>query len=112
MINMNNTLKAVAVGITLMAASAHASMQDDIKECELYADTMAQSRASIQRESRAISTGANILGAIIGGRDLGYAVEGAIRNQGYGVAQDMRLNEMTRTHHFNQCMRNTMRNSR
>lgn len=105
-LDMGSKIKtALALGMMLTATTAMADINSNVRECGEYADVMVQSHSNSNQRSSAISSGANLLGAIIGGRDLGYAVEGAVRNQGYSVASDARMEASRREMYFRECMR-------
>lgn len=105
-LDMGSKIKtALALGMMLTASTAMADVRSDVAQCDEYADVMLQSHSNSNQRSSAISSGANLLGAIIGGRDLGYAVEGAVRNQGYSAASDARMEASRREMYFRECMR-------
>lgn len=101
---MKKLLAATAITLTL-TTGAMADVRDDIRECNVYADTIAKADRNGRQTSRAFSNGAMIIGAIIGGGSKSYAVESAVRSQGYGVSTDMQMAEIKRQTAYNQCMR-------
>lgn len=102
---MKKLLTATAITLTLTTGALAADVRDDIRECNVYADAIANADRNARQTSRAVSNGAMILGAIIGGGSKRYAVESAVRSQGYGVSTDMQMAEMKRQTAYNQCMR-------
>lgn len=102
-------LPAIAVALTLAAlpclADEAAEFKADLRYCEAYADARAQSTGSPSAKAAAIGTVANILGAVIGGRDPSYAISGGAQSTIHGLGNDARMAEWKRQGLIESCLR-------
>jgi hypothetical protein len=105
---MRTTLTAAIFTATVLGSTAaHASNEQfrvDLATCQERADIMATARPSSVTTS-AINTGANVLSALIAGRDPSNHIANGARAGINRTAQDARNAEMRREQEIRTCMR-------
>lgn len=106
---MNKLATALTIGLTLATVPALADevtdARVDLAICTEIADARTQNTSYPSTTNVAIGAAANLLGALIGGRDPSYALSGAAQQGVYGVANDARMAANQRRLVLDQCLR-------
>lgn len=99
----------LATATTTTTAGPVEDFRADLAYCEEMANLRASSSGYSSTTNSAIGGLANILGAVIAGRDTSYALSGAAQQGIHGVANDARAAEYRRQSMIDQCLRERQR---